>query len=61
MLEKELQPVATVNFADEYDTLALDELELENNISQQELFVFTALGDQLCDTLAFVIRLFQVK
>lgn len=40
LLKVEFQAVAPVDVGDEDDALALDELELEDDIGEQELFVF---------------------
>lgn len=40
LLEVQLQAVAAVDVGDEDDALALDELELEDDVGEQELFVF---------------------
>ena len=41
LLEEELETVASVNVANEDNTLALDQLELEDDVGKQELLVLT--------------------
>lgn len=47
LLKEELEAVASVDIADEDDALALDQLELENDIGKKELLVFTTSSSML--------------
>lgn len=45
LFEEKLQPVTAVNVLNENNAFALDKLELEDNVDEEELFVFCASGN----------------
>lgn len=53
LLKEELEAVASVDIADEDDALALDQLELENDVGKEELLVFTTSSSMLVAILSY--------
>lgn len=53
LLKEKLEAVASVDIADEDDALALDQLELENDIGKEELLVFTTSSSMLVAILSY--------
>lgn len=42
LLQEKFQSVTSVNVGHEYNTFPLDQLEFENDVKKQELFIFCA-------------------
>lgn len=54
LLKEELEAVASVDVANEDDALALDQLELEDDVGKEELLVFTTSSSTLAVIRSYV-------
>lgn len=55
LLKKQLETVASVDVSDKDDALALDEFQLEDDVDQQEFFIFSTSGSIPPSVLIFII------